>query len=218
MATLMPSLTKPFMPAEPSSVHRISSSQHARELVAPENQILGAETEHADHVGATFLEAARLGIDRRHAQAAADAHHLFRAADRARDAHRSDDAVERGPRPGRSAASPWWSCRPPARPGSSVPSLRSKSAMVSGMRSPACRDITMTNCPGLAALAISGWTNTQRECDAGKVVSRYNREVCRSRRLVHRCASSGFRLTLFQFGGYSPEASARHFHRTARRA
>jgi hypothetical protein len=38
-----------------------------------------------------------------------------------------------------------------------VPFSGSKSASVSGMRSPSGWDMTMTNCPGRAALAISGW-------------------------------------------------------------
>ena len=65
------------------------------ELVFPENQILGPKTEDSDHIGAAFLEAARLGEDRRHAQAAANAHHLFGVADRAGDAHRADHRVQR---------------------------------------------------------------------------------------------------------------------------
>ena len=110
---LMPSVTKPLMPAEPSSVQMISSSQTGAELVLPEHQVLVAEAEHADDVRAAFLEAARLRKDRRHAEAAADADDLLGLADRARDAHRPDQRVQRRCRPGRSAASPWWSCRPP---------------------------------------------------------------------------------------------------------
>ena len=41
-----------------------------------------------------------------------------------------------------------------------VPRSRSKSAMVSGMRSPCSCSMTMTNWPGLAAFAIIGWATS----------------------------------------------------------
>ena len=48
------------------------------ELVLPEHQVLVAEADDPDHVGAGLLVAARLREDRRHAQAAADADDLLR--------------------------------------------------------------------------------------------------------------------------------------------
>ena len=43
-----------------------------------------------------------------------------------------------------------------------VPFSASKSASVNGMRSPCSCDITMTNCPGRAALAIIGCSISSR--------------------------------------------------------
>ena len=51
------------------------------ELVFPEYEIPVAEADHADHVGAGFLERAHLGKDRGDAESPADAHHLLRVAD-----------------------------------------------------------------------------------------------------------------------------------------
>ena len=64
------------------------------ELVVPENQVLVAEADDADHVGAALLVGARLRIDRRHAEPAADADDFLRAADVARLAHRADQAEQ----------------------------------------------------------------------------------------------------------------------------
>ena len=66
------------------------------ELVFPEHQAHVAEPEHADHEGAALLVGARLRIDRRHTEAAADADHLLRLPDVARDAHRPDHRVQPG--------------------------------------------------------------------------------------------------------------------------
>ncbi len=85
------------------------------ELVVPEHEVLVAEADDADHVGAGFLERARLRERRRDAEAAADAQHLLRVTERARHAHRADHRVQRAADLGSSAASPASSCR---RPGS----------------------------------------------------------------------------------------------------
>src|SRR5450759_4137804 len=68
------------------------------ELVRPENQALGAETEHPDHIGAVLFESTRLRVDRRDAQAATDADDLFVSGERARDPHGPNDPVKRSPR------------------------------------------------------------------------------------------------------------------------
>ena len=68
------------------------------ELVRPENQALGAETENADHIGAVLFESPRLRVDRRDAQAATDADDLFLSGERARDPHGPNDPVKRSPR------------------------------------------------------------------------------------------------------------------------
>ncbi len=49
-----------------------------------------------------------------------------------------------------------------------VPRSRSKSASVSGMRSPCSSAITMTNCPGLAARAINGCSISSRKVTSEK--------------------------------------------------
>ena len=66
------------------------------ELVVPEDEVLVAEANDADDVGAGFLVSAGLRIDRRDAEAAADADDLARVADGARHTHRADECVERG--------------------------------------------------------------------------------------------------------------------------
>ena len=64
------------------------------ELVLPEDQIAAPEADHADDVGAGLLEPARLGINRRHPEAAADADHLPGPAKVARHAHWPDHAED----------------------------------------------------------------------------------------------------------------------------
>ena len=151
------SVTRPLMPAEPSSVQTISSSQQRAELVLPEDQVSVAEAER------------RRSRTRRSPCSRAPAD---------RSARRRGRRRRRRP----SVAVPNGSARPSARPAHksasptrqrccisrvvlptawitsvTVPFSRSKSAIVSGMRSPCSCYITITNWPGRAAFAISGW-------------------------------------------------------------
>ena len=57
-----------------------------------------------------------------------------------------------------------------------VPLARSKSAMVSGMRSPSACDMTMTNWPGLRGLRHQRVTDFQQERDVREVLSRHDLE------------------------------------------
>src|SRR6516164_2278315 len=63
-------------------------------LVLPEDQILAAETENADDVGAVLLEAASLRKDRCHPQTAANAYDLLRGAEWTWYAHGAHQRVE----------------------------------------------------------------------------------------------------------------------------
>jgi hypothetical protein len=131
------------------------------ELVFPEHQRLVAKAQHADDVGTAFLVGAGLRVDRRHAQPAAHADHLLGLPDVAGDAHRPHHRVQ--PRADRQFCCISRVVLPTAWMTSViVPLSRSKSAMVKGMRSPCSCSITITNWPGLAALAISGWRISSR--------------------------------------------------------
>ena len=90
-------MTRPFRPAEPSSVQTINSSQTAANLSCQKIRSRLRNPMTPIDMGATLLVGPGLRKHRRHAQAAADAHDLLRMADVARHAHRPDQGEQRLP-------------------------------------------------------------------------------------------------------------------------
>ena len=86
--------TKPGRPALPSSVHTISSSLNSPSLSVQNMQLGVAEADDAGDAVAGLLEGAQLRKDRRHAQAAADQHHVADLLDVLRQPERPDEVGE----------------------------------------------------------------------------------------------------------------------------
>ncbi len=93
-ACSMPFVTRPLMPAEPSSVQTMSSSQTERNLSS--QNITPRLRKPSTPITWAPLLRIRAGLreDRRDAEAAADAQDLLPLADVARNAHRADDRVQ----------------------------------------------------------------------------------------------------------------------------
>ena len=142
------------------------------ELVLPEHEVLVPEADDAGGAVARLLEGAQLRVDRRDAEAAAHEHDvadlLRRAAARRagrRSRRRCRPACSRSSSRGVVLPSVWTTIV-------MVPFLRSKSATVSGMRSPPSRRRSMTKWPGWAAAATSGASTSQRKVVSEKASRR----------------------------------------------
>ena len=154
----------------------ISSSQTARNLSSQNMRSLVAKAEHADHVGAACLYARPAGRRARHP--------VRRRRRRPSSRRRGGWECPSG-RPSRTGAVPTtqFCCISLRRLADGLdhegdrPRPRSKSAIVSGMRSPCSCSITMTNWPGLAARAIAGWRISSRYVTSEKILAGDDLEV-----------------------------------------